>query len=312
MVLTVPEQLRAYFEECPRLLSEMVTAGVETLVKVISQAAGCRLRIGLIAVIQTAGRASNYNPHVHLMVTGGGIDESGKWRDVKRISFDYLHREWQRQLFSLLEEQVKGTGIRALLEGLRREYGRGLVAFWEPQPVRAGKRLAKYLIKYVASPPIAVSRIIEYDGQEVEYCWQDHKSQKPERTRVSAVEFIRRLVQHISPKGFQRVRYYGLHAVCVRRKITERVRHAIGAVLQTAFYFAEAVMLKLRWRAKIKAKFGRDPMRCERCGEEMILWQIWTPQHGVVYYLPEDAPLCTEVNIESSKVEDNAQLCFGF
>jgi Putative transposase len=128
-----------------------------------------------------------------------------------------------------------------------------------------------------------VSRITEYAGQEVEYYWQDHKSHQQERARVIAVEFIRRLVQHILPKGFQRVRYYGLHAVCVRQKIGETVRKAIGAALQMAFYFGEAILQKLGWRAKIKKKLGRDPTRCEGCGEEMILWKVWTPTHGVVY-----------------------------
>jgi hypothetical protein len=314
VILTVPEQLRSYFQESPRLLSELVKAGVETLSVVMSRAAGQKLRLGVVAVVQTAGRASNYNPHLHLMVTGGGIDEAGKWQEVKTVSYDFLHREWQRQLFARLEEQLRTATIWALLDSLRQEYDRGLVAYWEPKPVKAGKGLARYLIKYVASPAIAVSRIMEYDGQEVEYYWQDHKSHQPQRARVSAVEFIRRLVQHILSKGFQRVRYVGLHAVCLRQKITERVRQAIGAALQLAFSFAEAVLMKLGWRAKITRKFGRDPMKCERCGAEMILWKVWTPTHGVVYYLPDDAPdstEATETEVSSKDVVD-AQFSFSF
>jgi len=169
VILTVPEQLRSDLQASPRLLGEMIKAAVKTVKQVMSRAAGCELGIGVIAVIQTAGRASNYNPHLHLMVTGGGIDEQGKWREVKAISYDYLHREWQRQLFAMMEEQARSTEMAALLEALRKEYERGLVAYWEPRAVKAGKGLARYLIKYVASPPIAVSRIVAYDGQEVEY-----------------------------------------------------------------------------------------------------------------------------------------------
>jgi hypothetical protein len=83
------------------------------------------------------------------------------------------------------------------------------------------------------------------------------KSHQQERSRVTAVEFIRRLVQHILPKEFQRVRYYGLHAGSAREKVVEAVRRAIGAVIQMAFYYAEAIMIKLVWRAKIKREFGR-------------------------------------------------------
>jgi Putative transposase len=277
----------------------------------MSRAAGCELGIGVVAVIQTAGRASNYNPHLHLMVTGGGIDEQGKWREVKAISYDHLHREWQRQLFAMMGERARSTEMAALLEVLRKEYERGLVAYWEPKAVKAGKGLARYLIKYVASPPIAVSRIVAYDGQEVEYFWQDHQSHQQERARVSAAEFIRRLVQHILPKGFQRVRYLGLHAVCLRGKIMERVRKAIGATIQMAFYYGEAVLQKLGWRAKIKSKFGRDPMRCKKCGEEMILWKVWAPTHGVLYYLPDDVPKWVESGTSSRDVVQ-AQLRFSF
>lgn len=49
------------------------------------------------------------------MVTNGGIEENGKWHEVKRVSFDHLHREWQRQLFAMLEEQVKGKRLKELL-----------------------------------------------------------------------------------------------------------------------------------------------------------------------------------------------------
>jgi Putative transposase len=145
----------------------------------------------------------------------------------------------------------------------------------------------------------------------VEYYWQDHKSHQQERARVTAVEFIRRLVQHIPPKGFQRVRYYGLHAASIREKVVEVVRRRIGAAIQMAFYYAEAIMMKLGWREKIKRKFGRDPMRCERCGEEMVLWKVWTPTHGVVYYLPDDAPKWVE-SVAWSKTVVQTQLGFTF
>lgn len=292
-------------------MSDIVKAAMETLVSVLSRAAGKRLKIGMIAVIQTSGRASNYNPHIHIMCTSGGIDEASNWVEINRISFDYFHKQWQRSLFAVMEKQVATAEIKVLLEELKLKYSKGIVAYWETKPVKTGKGLANYLIKYVVSPPIAVRRIIEYDGKEVEYYWQDHKSNQQEKTRVSALEFIRRLVQHILPKGFQRVRYLGLHAVCLRKKITETVRKAIGAAIQMAFFFGEAVIEKLGWRSKIKAKFGRDPMKCDQCGTEMLLWKVWTPTHGVVYYLPDDAPEWFEVK-PSIKLEEVAQLCFAF
>jgi len=70
-------------------------------------------------------------------------------------------------------------------------------------------------------------------------------------------------------------------------------------------------MRRLGWRRKIKEKFGKDPLRCERCGEEMELWEVWVPGRGVIYHLLEDAPIWRE-NETDSKVEGTAQLCLGF
>jgi hypothetical protein len=81
--------------------------------------------------------------------------------------------------------------------------------------------------------------------------------------------------------------------------------------VQGAFFYGEAVMTKLGWRRKIREKFGRDPLRCERCGEEMELWKVWVPGKGVVYDLLEDAPTWREGKIDS-EVENTTQLCFGF
>lgn len=103
VIFTVPEQLRTYFEQSPQLLSEMVEATKKTLEEVIRRATGKRLKIGIIAVIQTSGRASNYNPHIHIICTSGGIDEAGNWVEVNWIEFDYLHKQWQKRLFEVIE-----------------------------------------------------------------------------------------------------------------------------------------------------------------------------------------------------------------
>ena len=89
------------------------------------------------------------------------------------------------------------------------------------------------------------------------------------------------------------------------------LRRAIGAALQLAFSFGQMVMSKLGWRTKIKRKFGKDPLLCERCGTEMVLWKVWTPTSGVVYYLPDDAHEWREV-AATAKPAGSAQLSFGF
>ena len=85
------------------------------------------------------------------------------------------------------------------------------------------KGLAKYLAKYVVSPPISVRRIMSYDGQRVKYWYNDHKSGRRKEEEVDVFTFIGRMVQHILPKGMQRIRYYGLHATRIYEKNREKI-----------------------------------------------------------------------------------------
>ena len=75
------------------------------------------------------------------------------------------------------------------------------------------------MAKYVVSPPISLRRILSYDGQRVRYWYNDHKTKSRQEEEVSALTFIGRMVQHMLPKGFHRIRYYGLHATCKAKKV---------------------------------------------------------------------------------------------
>jgi len=96
---------------------------------------------------------------------------------------------------------------------------------------------------------------------------------------VSRETFIGRMVQHILPKGFHRIRYYGLQATCVRKQVRARVVQALHVVAQQVMELGAAGSVRrLGYRERMQTAFGRDPLRCSRCGRTMWLWQIWHPQ----------------------------------
>ena len=90
-----------------------------------------------------------------------------------------------------------------------------------------GKELAQYLAKYVVSPPISVRRIENYDGETVSYWYRDHKTGQIKHETLPALQFIGRMTQHILPKGFQRIRYYGLHGNVRYQKMREYLAEII-------------------------------------------------------------------------------------
>jgi hypothetical protein len=158
-----------------------------------------------------------------------------------------------------------------------------LVTYLEKGKVPAGgEGLAYYLAKYVVSPPISLRRILRYDGQQVRYWYNDHKTKRRQEETIPALVFIGRMVQHILPKGFHRIRYYGLHATCKAKKVRsvlKRLLVALGRAMRGTY----RIVPRRHYRERVIASTGRDPLRCERCGRVMMLWKVWHPRYGVVY-----------------------------
>ena len=241
-----------------------------------------KLEAGYVVVLETAGRAGHWNPHLHILMTAGGVTPQQKWREVDYFPFQVLHKKWPYHLFTMLKQRVGTRAIKDKIDALWRKYSQGLVAYLEEGKVPAGgEGLAYYLAKYVVSPPISLRRILSYDGQRVRYGYNDHKTQQRQE-EVSALTFIGRMVHHILPKGFHRIRYYGLHATCKAKKVKEvlsRLMVALGRLIKGTY----RITVRQTYRERVLASTGRDPLRCGRCGRDMILWQVWHPHYGVVY-----------------------------
>lgn len=175
--LTVPEQLKEYFytsRHDSHLLSEFMRCGHECLEDVVSTVLRQLVNIGSIVVVQTHGRSGHYNPHLHVIMTDGGINQkSGKWIDLGYFPYEMIHKKWQHHLFRMVKSFFCTDNIKALIDELYNKYSNGLVAHVDKGKVpESWKGLAKYLVKYVVSPPIAVRRIIRYDGETVKYWYK--------------------------------------------------------------------------------------------------------------------------------------------
>lgn len=285
-VLTVPDSLRRYFYRDAKLLSELMKVGVKCLEDTMATVLRRPVKGGYIVVVQTNGRSGSYNPHLHIIMTSGGLVPSRRgghhWVKLKYIPYQLLHKKWQYHLFEMLKEQVPTEEMHAKIDELYRKYPNGLVANIEKGKVpKRIRELAKYLAKYVVSPPISVRRIVSYDGQSVKYWYNDHKSGRRKVEQVDVFSFIGRMVQHILPKGMQRIRYYGLHATAVYQKIRKKLRAILPSdAAQCRETFATA---RKRYRQRVIETSSKDPFVCSRCGGELILWKIWHPSYGVIY-----------------------------
>lgn len=282
IILTVPMFLRKWFFRDPTLLSPFMQAGHACLLDVFKTCAGIDLDIGSVIVLQTAGRPANYNPHLHILATGGGLDPTDRWRKVSYIPFDMIHRKWQYHLLTMLRENVSDPAVEKEIDLAWRQYPKGFVAFVQNGQVPPGGRgLAQYLAKYVVSPPISVRRIERYDGHSVSYWYRDHTSGVIQHNTLPVLRFIGRMVQHILPKGFQRIRYYGFHCniryAAMRRKIAQIVPNNEPPDPLGFHVLPRKPFVQLFFET-----FDRDPLICTRCGNKMDLELVYHPDYGII------------------------------
>ena len=287
MILTVAEQLRIYFyrnRQEGKLLSGLMRCGYECLEDVVSRAVKQLVKIGAIVVVQTHGRSGHHNPHLHIIMTSGGINEqTGKWVDMGYFPYEIIHKKWQYHLLKMMKEIMPTDEVKRVVDDLWKKYPDGFVAHVTKGKVPDQCRgLARYLAKYVASPPIALRRIISYTGKEVTYWYKDHQTKGKEVVTVNVLTFIGRMVQHILPKGFQRIRYYGLQATKTFKKWVEAIKEGLRKVGR-AIKGAYEVVASKGYRERYKEMSGRDPLICRYCGREMDLWKTWHPKYGTIY-----------------------------
>ena len=298
LVFTIPKQLRAkiYWD---RSLLKVLS---DTAAKVVMENTQ-DLTAGIIAVVHTFGRDLSFNPHVHVLVSEGGLDINAKWLGIYFLPYSKLRRQWQYYLLTELRKRLSDTkDASQLIDTLFVKYPKGFYVNGESKMDDAQKA-AKYVGRYIARPAIAESRIQNYDGETVTFTYEDHETNETKSEILPVWQFIGRLVMHIPKKGYQMVKRYGLYARHIRpvfRKALELVRKA----KQLMFGFFSD---KDTWRHRIINRFQRDPLLCPVCGVEMELWLIWHPKYGVLYDIITDSQPIIEnkrENEEEQKVHD--------
>lgn len=258
--------------------------GYKCVEEVVGVVVKREVKIGMIMVLQTHGRSGHYNPHLHILMTSGGINENGKeWRELKYLPFEIIHTKWQYHLLKMMKEQVSTEDMKKMVDSLYKKYTKGFVAnASKGEAPEKAKGLAKYLAKYMASPPISVRRIIKYDGKMVTYWYNDHETGARKEETIDVLTFIGRMVQHILPKGFQRIRYYGLQATRTYEKWSQVIKDGIKNFSKTVKGVYEVVASR-NYRKRYMESSGKDPLECSFCGCGMKIWKIWHPKYGVIY-----------------------------
>lgn len=245
VVFTLPAEVAALALQNKRLLYGMLfQAASQTLMTVAANPRHLGAEIGVLAVLHTWGQNLMHHPHLHCVVSGGGIaPDQSRWiasrkhyflpvRVLSRVFRNrfcvLLERAFQRgelKFFGELKPLAEADAFRRFLAAVA---GREWVVYAK-RPFSAATCVLKYLARYTHRVAIANSRLLSYENGCVTFRYKDYARQSSQRTMtLPAVEFIRRFLLHVLPDGFMRIRHYGYLANRRRRQKLAACRQLLG------------------------------------------------------------------------------------
>jgi predicted nucleic acid-binding Zn ribbon protein len=210
VTVTVPAQLRELLRSNQRVgYGLLMKAAADALIALCRDKRYMGATPAILAVLHTWTAGMHYHPHVHLLVSGGGIGADGAtWREAKHpflVPVRALSRLVRGKFHDALKKACPDLEAQLTSSVWTREW----VAWCKPWG-QGETAVLDYLARYVHRIAITNQRILDMDEHSVTFRYKDRKQGLWRTTTVSGHEFVRRFLQHVLPKGFHKIRYYGL------------------------------------------------------------------------------------------------------
>jgi hypothetical protein len=285
VVFTLPARIAAIAYQNKAVVYDLLfRAAAETVLTIAADPKHLGARIGITAVLHTWGATMTHHPHVHMIVPGGGISLDGsRWvscrprfflpvpvfsklfRGLMLAKLLAAHKAGQLQFFGQCAHLAERKAFATHLAPLRR---RKWYVFSKP-PFGGPEAVLAYLSRYTHRVAISNRRLIACDGSGVTFRYKDHRADGRARYKVMTLatdEFIRRFLSHVLPKGFHRIRHYGLFAKAASADNIARARELL-AVPKPQGEPADADVTGP----------NRPPTPCPCCGGRMIIIETFAP-----------------------------------
>jgi hypothetical protein len=231
VVFTVPCQLNAYALRNQKTFYAILFKAVsETLLQLGRDDERLGGLIGAICVLHTWGQTLMDHPHIHCIVPGGGlVDARSRWEPSKKdflFPVAVMRKMFRGKFMSYFREALKSGEISCLpvqpqsIEPLITTLYTIPWVVYVKRPFASPRAVINYLSAYTHRVAISNSRIIKLEDGKVSFRYKDYADNKRAKTMtLTAVEFIRRFMMHVLPKGFMRIRYYGFFGNSVKKKL---------------------------------------------------------------------------------------------
>jgi hypothetical protein len=286
VVFTLPHELGPLALQNKRVVYGLLfRAAARTLLEIAADPKHLGAKIGCLMVLHTWGQNLMHHPHVHAIVTGGGLSADGsRWihgkQSKRRKPFfapeKVLGRVFRGKFIDSLKRtfrsgklgfhgRLKSLSDEAAFEQLLNKSVRHDWVVYAKRPFSSPARVLKYLARYTHRVVISNRRLVELRNGRVSFRYKDYSDdQRSKILSLSSGEFIRRFLMHTLPSGFVRIRYYGFLANRYRNERLEKCRHLLGVTSVTAPTIQES---------KTPAENcdpAPSPKTCPACGRQSL------------------------------------------
>ena len=292
-VFTLPHLLNPLAQSNPRtlygLLFQTASATLQTFGRDAKWLGG---ELGITMVLHTWSQTLDYHLHVHCVVTGGALAPDGsRWIPTKRRDFLFpvkaLARVFRGKYLTALQdayaqERLQFAGSTASL-GDTRSFQRFLAPLWQQPwvvyakpPFASARHVLSYLGRYTHRVALSNDRLVALREGQVMFRWCDRRrSHRPKVMTLRADEFIRRFLLHVLPRGFMRIRYYGVLGNRCRTPRLVACRRLLAQPAPPVLPRESAATMMQRLR-------GIDIARCPQCHQGRLV--------GIATLYPLHAP----------------------
>jgi hypothetical protein len=270
LTFTIPASLREFVRSHQRACYGAIFAASSATIRTLAAdpkhlgSSDC----GFFGALHTWGRELTYHPHVHFVVPGGAVSADGRHWLSSAPNFFIPVKAASDIYRAKFRDQMKKAGLLDRIDP--KVWSEAWVV--DSRAVGDGERSLKYLAPYVFRVAISDRRIVAIDDGpdeqgRVTFNYRKSGSKRWRRMTVSAEEFLRRFLQHVLPRGFQKVRHYGF-ASAVRRKDYELIRWMVTLAMGLTYL--------LQTPAKTTTS-NRTEFVCLECGGPVLFFQFIAP-----------------------------------
>ena len=252
----MPDRLWPIFQQNRHLLHDLAALGAAVIQQWVKARYGVRV---LIMVVQhTFGRRLNFNPHLHILVSAGGLQESeGCWIAPLRFEKDALMHMWRYTVITYLREAIRANvltsdlGAEELEMVLTTQYER----WWNIKltGLMSKQHFLGYAGRYIRHPPIAQHRFVKVTDREIQFLRKDLKLKRQVLTRYLIEEFVTTLAEHVPDRYRHGMRYFGLMAARSNGRTSAALFVLLGRVQRPR-------PPRLTWANSLRKHFGVDPL----------------------------------------------------